>query len=59
MASPHAAGLAALLVSAASRRRSGPSTRATIRQALMVTARPTPGATFVDEGSGLPDVDRA
>ncbi len=25
----------------------------------MITAQPTTGATFVDEGSGLADVDRA
>ena len=31
---------------------------ADIKQALMVTAPPDAGATFVDEGSGLPDVDR-
>ena len=30
-----------------------------IRQALMVTAQPTPGATIIDEGAGLADVDRA
>lgn len=58
MASPHAAGLAALLESAASRARRPVSAR-DVRQALMVTAQPTPGATFVDEGSGLADVDRA
>jgi subtilisin family serine protease len=58
MAAPHAAGLAALLESAASHARH-PVTAREVRQALMVTAQPTPGATFVDEGSGLADVDRA
>ncbi len=58
MAAPHAAGLAALLESAASRARR-PVTARDVRQALMATAQPTPGATFVDEGSGLADVDRA
>jgi subtilisin family serine protease len=58
MAAPHAAGLAALLESAASRARR-PITARDVRQALMVTAQPTPGATFVDEGGGLADVDRA
>ena len=32
---------------------------ATIRQALMVTARPVGGRTYLDEGAGLPDVGRA
>src|SRR6185437_8931496 len=49
MAAPHASGLAALLESAASRARR-PVTARDVRQALMVTAQPTPGATFVDEG---------
>ena len=30
-----------------------------IKRALMVTAQPTEGATFVDEGTGLPDAERA
>jgi hypothetical protein len=58
MASPHAAGLAALLLSALSQEKRPIDARA-IKQALMVTARPIDGATFVDEGTGLPDVDRA
>jgi subtilisin family serine protease len=58
MASPHAAGLAALLVSALTQERRPVEARA-IRQGLMVTAQPTPGATIVDEGTGLPDVEKA
>lgn len=58
MAAPHAAGLAALLVSAAVQAKRPVDARE-VKQALMVTAQPTPGATIVDEGSGLADVDRA
>ena len=58
VAAPHAAGLAALLVSGTPPERRPISARE-IRQALMVTAQPTPGATIVDEGAGLADVDRA
>lgn len=56
MAAPHAAGLAALLISAIAPRRVD---AATIRQALMVTARPVPGGTYLDQGTGVPDVSRA
>ena len=58
MASPHAAGLVARLVSGARQEGKSPSAW-TIRQALMVTARPVDGATFVDEGTGLPDLPSA
>jgi tripeptidyl-peptidase II len=58
MAAPHASGLAALLLSAMTQERRVP-TAGEIRQALMVTAQPTAGATIVDEGGGLADVDRA
>ncbi len=58
MAAPHAAGIAALLVSALTQEKR-PVVAREIRQALMVTAQPTPGATFIDEGTGIPDVDRA
>jgi subtilisin family serine protease len=58
MASPHAAGLAALLISAMTQEKK-PFTAAGLRQALMVTAQPMPGGTIVDEGSGLADVERA
>ena len=56
MAAPHAAGLAALLVSAIAPRRVDV---ATMRQALMVTARPLAAGTFLDEGTGLPEAGRA
>jgi subtilisin family serine protease len=58
MAAPQVSGLAALLVSAMVKEGRTP-VASEIRQALMVTAQPTPGATFVDEGAGLADVDRA
>ena len=58
MASPHAAGLAALLVSGLVQEKR-PVDAKTIKQALMVTARPFAGATFVDEGTGLPDLEGA
>jgi subtilisin family serine protease len=58
MAAPHAAGLAALLISAMTREKR-PYTALAIRQALMVTAQPMPDGTFVDEGTGLANVERA
>lgn len=58
MASPHAAGLGALLVSGLTQEKRPIVARA-IKQALMVTAQPLPGATFVDEGTGLPDLEPA
>jgi len=58
MASPHAAGLAARLFSAAQQNGKSPSAWS-VRQALMVTAQPLDGATFVDEGTGLPNLPRA
>ncbi len=58
MAAPHAAGLAALLVSGSIQEKRTVEARS-IKQALMVTARPLEGATFVDEGTGLPDLERA
>ena len=58
MASPHAAGLAALLVSAGVQ--SGkPADAAAIRRALMVTAEPVPGTSPLDDGAGVPNVGRA
>ena len=58
MASPHAAGLAALLASALVQRGSALDARR-IRQALMVTARPLTGESYLDDGTGLPDVNAA
>ena len=58
MAAPHAAGLAALLVSALAQEKH-PIDASAIKQALMVTARPLQGATFIDEGTGLPEVGAA
>ena len=58
MAAPHAAGLAALLLSSLSPEKR-PTDSRTLRQALMVTARPTPHGGFLDQGRGLPDVDAA
>jgi subtilisin family serine protease len=58
MASPHAAGLVACLVSALAQEQR-PVDAARIKRALMVTARPTPGAEYLDEGRGLPVLDAA
>ncbi|HEY3012811.1 MAG TPA: S8 family serine peptidase [Gemmatimonadales bacterium] len=58
MAAPHAAGLAALLVSGLAQEKR-PIQALAIKQALMVTARPLPGETFVDEGTGLPELEQA
>jgi subtilisin family serine protease len=58
MASPHAAGLAALLISGLTSEKR-PVRAAAIKQALMVTARPIAGATFIDDGTGIPDVEQA
>jgi subtilisin family serine protease len=58
MASPHAAGLVADLVSALVQERR-PVDAARIKRALMVTARPTPGGSYLDQGRGLPALDAA
>lgn len=58
MAAPHAAGLAALLVSALAAEGRSPDA-ASIKRALMVTALPAPGASWVDGGAGVPDVGLA
>lgn len=55
MASPHAAGLVANLVSALVQEKR-PIDAARIKRALMVTARPTPAGDYLDEGRGLPDL---
>jgi subtilisin family serine protease len=58
MAAPHAAGLAALLVSGMVEEKR--AFRALeIKQALMVTARPLQGSAFVDEGTGIPEIEQA
>jgi subtilisin family serine protease len=58
MASPHAAGLAALLVSALTQEKRKVDARQ-LRQALMVTARPVGAGSYVDDGTGQPDVGAA
>jgi hypothetical protein len=58
MAAPHAAGLAALLVSGLVQESRSIEARQ-VRQALMVTARPLANATFLDGGTGAPDVGAA
>lgn len=58
MASPHAAGLVALLVSGLVQE-SRPVVAGAIRQALMVTAQPLGGQTYLDLGTGQPDVGAA
>ena len=58
MASPHAAGLAALLVSALAQE-GRPIVARRIRQALVTTAQPLDGLTIVDQGGGVPNVGRA
>jgi subtilisin family serine protease len=58
MAAPHAAGLAALLMSGLVAERLPVDARR-IRQALMVTARPLTATTYLDDGTGQPDVGAA
>jgi subtilisin family serine protease len=58
MAAPHASGLVALLVSGLVQSGRHPEARQ-IRQALMVTARPIARDTYLDEGTGVPDVEAA
>ena len=58
MASPHAAGLAALLVSGLAQN-SKPVVAARVKQALVTTAQPIDGLTALDQGTGVPDVGRA
>ncbi len=58
MASPHAAGLAALLLSAARAERR-PVTGAQVVQALRATAAPLDGETALDQGYGVPQVGAA
>jgi subtilisin family serine protease len=58
MAAPHAAGLAALLVSALVQEQS-PVTAERIKHALTVTARPVSGSSVIDDGAGVPEVGQA
>lgn len=58
MAAPHAAGLAARLVSGLVQR-GLPVEAARIRLALQVSARAVPGAELPDEGAGRPDLLRS
>jgi subtilisin family serine protease len=58
MAAPHVAGLAALLLSAMAQEKRVVDA-GSLRQALMVTARPARRSDYLDEGRGLPDIDAA
>ncbi len=58
MASPHAAGLAALLRSGLRQEQRTASARE-IKQALMATAHPVEGESYLDAGSGIPDIGAA
>ncbi len=58
MASPHAAGLLACLVSAMAQEGRRVSA-ADLAQALRVSARPFGGATIVDQGAGVPALENA
>jgi subtilisin family serine protease len=58
MAAPQIAGAAALLVSAFAERKAS-ADGAAIRQALMATATPVAGASLVEGGRGVPDVEAA
>ncbi len=58
MASPHASGLVALLRSALVQRGKTADARQ-IRQALMVTAHPVTGESYLDEGTGQPEIGAA
>ena len=58
MASPHAAGLAALLVSALAQQ-GKPISAVQVRHALMVTALPVTGDGWIEGGAGVPEVNLA
>jgi subtilisin family serine protease len=58
MASPYAAGLVALLRSSLVQAKKSADARQ-IRQALMVTARPINGLTYIDQGTGQPQISAA
>jgi subtilisin family serine protease len=55
MAAPHVAGAVALLVSAA-RQEKRTITSEQVKHAMVATARPLAGATFLDQGAGLLDL---
>jgi hypothetical protein len=58
MAAPHVAGLAARLRSGlVAEKRSADA--ATIKRALMASSRPLQGGTWIDQGAGLPDIEKA
>ena len=58
MAAPHVAGLAARLLSGlVVEKRSADA--ATIKRALMASSRPLRGGTWIDQGAGLPDIEKA
>jgi hypothetical protein len=59
MASPHAAGLLALLGSAAKADHLTQPSARELKQALMVTAHPIAGTTWLDDGAGTPDMPAA
>ncbi len=58
MASPHVAGLAAILRSAAVQEHESVD-GATIRRALVSSSRPLVGQSPIDEGAGVPDLEAA
>lgn len=58
MASPYASGLVALLRSSLAQAKKSADARQ-IRQALMVTARPIPGLSYIDQGTGQPQIGAA
>jgi subtilisin family serine protease len=58
MASPHVAGLAARLMSGTAQL-GWETSAALIKRALMVTAIPVPGASYLDDGTGVPDLTGA
>lgn len=58
MASPHAAGLAALILSGLRQEDRKIDARA-VKQALMVTAQPVGAESFVDAGAGIPNIGSA
>jgi hypothetical protein len=58
MSSPHAAGLAACLVSALAQEGRRASA-ADIMQALRISARPLSGARVIDDGAGMPSLETA